>query len=153
MKKQIVSALILTLFIFNCSIKRPSDEVWNNIHAPLNENEITEKIPVDELHKDIDYFMEVLEKVHVNPCLNIQKDKYYFEVRNLKINIDKPLTRKEFYQVFRPVVLMLKDSHTNTHFPQELFDHYKKEGGKFLPIDITVDENKKVFVKKELILS
>jgi C-terminal processing protease CtpA/Prc len=148
-KKLIVSILTLTLFIFNCSIERPSDEVWNDIHAPLNENEITEKIPVDKLHEDIDYFMEVLEEVHVNPYLNIQKDKFYSEIKKLKTNIDKPLTRKEFYQIFTPVVLMLKDSHTNTHFPQEIFDQYIKKGGKLFPIDITVDENKKVFVKND----
>ena len=153
MKKYIVFLFILILFISSCSTKRPSNEVWNDIHAPLNENEITKKISVDKLHKDIDCFMEVLEEVHVNPYLNIQKDKYYSEVRKLKLSIDKPLTRKEFYQVFTPVVLMLKDSHTNTHFPQEIFDHYKKEGGKFLPIDITVDENKKVFVKKDYSLN
>ena len=149
MKKQIVAALVLILFISNCSIKRSSKEVRNDIHAPLNENEITEKIPFDKLHKDIDYFMEVLVEVHVNPYLNIQKDMFCDEVRKLKTNIDKPLTRKEFYQVSTPVILLLKDSHTNTYFPQEIFNHYNKKDGNLFPTDITVAEDKKVYVKND----
>jgi hypothetical protein len=44
---------------------------------------------------------------------------------------------------------MLKDSHTNTHFPQEIFDHYNKKDGKLFPIDVIVDEDKKVLFKHD----
>ena len=147
MKRQVLSIIIIGLFILGCSLKRPSNEVWNEIHAPLSTNELSQEISSDKLHEDIDYFMDVLEEVHVNPYLNVPKDTYYSEIKKIKKDINEPLNRKEFYQVFTPIVLMLKDSHTNTHFPPEILNQYKEDGGSFFPIEVNISENKNIFVK------
>jgi C-terminal processing protease CtpA/Prc len=141
----IVTILIVTLS--GCSIYR-EDIPYRN-HKIIKNEELYKKIPVNKLHEDMDYFLKIMEDVHVHPYLITSKDVFYKEFKKTKAEITGPLTRKEFYQKLTPLVHLIKASHTSVNFPHELFNDYKNSGGKFFPTDLEIDYDKKVFLKQD----
>ncbi len=128
------------LLISSCSIYRNSYEVLWSHHKTIDSVEIEEKIPANKLQQDIDYFIKTLEAVHVSPYHNISKKEFASYVNQAKSEIDKPLTRKEFYRIVTPLVHKLKDSHTTVWYPKEFYQNYK---GGFFPMDISINPDTK----------
>jgi len=139
---------IIGLLISGCSVMRTDYSVYNDIHKELNEKQLDERITPLKLYYDIDFLVEMIEDVHVNPYLNIERQDFYEAISSLKESIKEPITRKEFYQKITPVINLLKDSHTNVWFPNEIQGHYEQEGGLYLPFEITSDLDSRLFVRK-----
>lgn len=116
----------------------------------IKPSEISEKIPANKLHEDIDEFIRILEEVHVNPYMKISKEEFYEEADEVKSSINDSLTRQQFYQVFTPLVDMLNDSHTGVKFPKGIWKHYQYEAnGLFFPMLISTTRDKRIFIKRD----
>lgn len=138
--------LLLLLLIFqNANVQKYSCKT-----NEIKPSEIAEKIPVHQLHEDIDEFIDILEEVHVNPYMKISKDKFYQAVDSVKQSITDSLNRQQFYQVFTPLVDLLNDSHTGVKFPSGIWKHYQYEAdGLFFPMAIIITKDKRIFVQRD----
>jgi hypothetical protein len=138
--------LLLLLLIFHNTYAQKISCKTNEIRP----SEITEKIPVNQLHEDIDEFIKILEEVHVNPYMKISKEKFYQTADSLKKSIQYPLNRQQFYQVFTPLVDLLNDSHAGVKFPSGIWKHYQYEAdGLFFPMGIATTMDKRIFIERD----
>ena len=136
--------LLLLLVIFHHGFAQKYSCKTNEIKP----SEITEKIPAHQLHEDIDEFIKILEEVHVNPYMKINKDLFYQAAENLKKSISDSLNRQQFYQVFTPLVDLINDSHTGVKFPSGIWKHYQYEAdGLFFPMLIRTTKDKRIIVE------
>lgn len=138
--------LILLIFLFSNTFAQRNSCKTNEIKP----SEITEKIPANKLHEDIDEFITILEEVHVNPYMKVSKDKFYQAVDSVKRSITDSLNRQQFYIVFTPIVDLLNDSHTGVKFPSGIWKHYQYEAnGLFFPMAIMITKDKRIFVQRD----
>ncbi|MFH1008044.1 MAG: hypothetical protein V1800_11175, partial [Candidatus Latescibacterota bacterium] len=152
--KTLICIGILLLFVTQISFSqnnqlRTLNEVVFSFYKPWDDEKLNLEIAPDLLHEDIDLFVKTIEEIGVNPYLNFPKDSFYLEIGLLKREIDRPLTRHEFLQVFVPICNDLKLSHTSVSpdywIDQSIFD---KKGGRYFPVSIKV-ENSRLFVDKD----
>ena len=143
--KNLKNSLLICLLIVlsQCTVYR---EQGVKKHTTIESDELYEKIPVKKLHRDMDYFLKMVEEVHIHPFLITSEEHFYNEFNKVKSGITEPLTRKEFYQRIAPLAGMIKASHTKIKFPREIMKDYKKNEGKFMPLDVKIENDKKVYV-------
>jgi C-terminal processing protease CtpA/Prc len=137
---------LLVLILTGCTVIRDD---YQTPAPKVKQKELFETISVKKLHKDMDYFLKVMEEVHVVPYLIISKEDFYKEFNKVKSEITEPLTRKEFYQKMAPLIHSIKASHTSVRFPPEIIAEYKKNGGTFFPMDVEIDFDKRIYVKND----
>ena len=146
------------IFFISISLSASSQDVrFRNFNTvafeivtPPSEDEINDKIPVDSLHKEIDFFVKTIEELGVNPYINIPKDDFNKSIDLLKRKIDVPLTRREFLLQFVPVVNELKLSHTRLYTPVEIMEEkkvYDRNQGKYLPIEVEINNNQLIITE------
>ena len=152
MKKLLIFNIFLFLLIqisFSQDSLRSLNEVVYSIYTSWDEEKLNNKISPKFLHKDIDSFVETIEKVGVNPYFNFPKDSFYHDIELLKNRIDTPLTRKEFLLQFVPVANKLNLSHTKVKPDYWVYENiFNKNGGTYFPINIEI-ENNSLFVIKD----
>lgn len=145
-----MKSLLFVLLITSCSIQRSFTKKIASVHKEIQPSEINERIPPLKLNEDIDKFIQILEEVHINPYLNISKESYYRTADSLKKSITDSLTRQQFYQVFTPLVDLLKDSHTGVKFPEGIWKHNQYvANGLYFPIDVLLTADKKIYIKQD----
>jgi hypothetical protein len=146
-KIRLLIIIIAASLIVSCSIKRNEVEVMYAQHRTVNDENIDKKISIKKLHYDLDYFIKTIEDVGVDPYININKQDFYKEYELVKSQINQPLTRREFYLKIAPIIGMLKHTHTHIWISPEFRNFYDKKNGKYIPLDVRVD-NGKLYVAK-----
>jgi hypothetical protein len=87
---------------------------------------------------DIDYFITILEQVHVNPYEALSRDKLTSEVLKLKESLTDSISIKEFITRLYLFTALLKDAHTSPAVFQNCFrDELKQEI--FFPYELVTE--------------
>ncbi|WP_378182426.1 S41 family peptidase [Aquimarina sp. SS2-1] len=85
----------------------------------------------NELRQDVDYAYKKLKKLHPDIHWYVSKDELDKKIVDLKSELTEPLTSKEFYKVFAPVITSIKQGHLSIHVPgQKQSKEEIKEKGK-----------------------
>ncbi|MGA2172405.1 MAG: S41 family peptidase [Sedimentisphaerales bacterium] len=145
--------MVLVMFIvfWGCGVSKgqggPGD-VFNMVHRKIEANEVSAKISAEKLQEDMDYLVQTIEEVHVNPYLNVSREEFYQRYGAIRSQITKPLTRKEFYVLVGPLLHLLRDSHTRVWSISEIKEDYDRHNGKYLPVDVEIKDNR-LFVRHD----
>ncbi|MBW2368059.1 MAG: hypothetical protein JRH15_09250, partial [Deltaproteobacteria bacterium] len=104
---------------------------------------------VQELQQDLDYFQDLLERVHPKPVFEFPINDIIPELIKLRSDIRKPMTRLAFYKQFAPVAGMLNDDHTNVYAPDLKLTVQHKTSGLFFPFEVHFIDNR-IYISKNI---
>ncbi len=112
-----------------------------------NQPDYAKPIPPKKLKEDLDFLFKTIEEVHPNMYAYTPK-KEFIPIRDeLYSQINRTMTRLEFYKLAAPIVASLKNAHT---FLAPFFREYKKyleSGGKVFPLELRLDDSKVILAK------
>ncbi|MDY8136490.1 S41 family peptidase [Aquimarina sp. 2201CG5-10] len=131
---------IAIILLSSCGSVKKHNQQISKVHSP------------EELHKDVDYAYKKLKKLHPDIYWYISKEELDKKISDLKSKVKKPLTTKEFYSVFAPVITNIKQGHLSVHTPsKKQTKRERKVKGKkkspFSSLSFYTNGNK-LFVKK-----
>ena len=111
--------------------------------SEANELVLTKAISATELKKDLDFLFKTIEEVHPNMYVYTSKEEFAKYKDQLYKQINRPMNRREFFQLIAPVVTSLRNLHTRIVMPfMEEYERYSKAGGKVFPLGLSWDESK-----------
>ncbi|HWZ35394.1 MAG TPA: S41 family peptidase [Mucilaginibacter sp.] len=99
-----------------------------------------------QLHQDLDVLLKKFESIHPDYFKETPRDTVIKRYKQLKVRINKPLTRIDFMSMFAPVAYgVIKDGHNYVNAPEDDLQQYVDRGGTFFPLPVTI-YHKKLFV-------
>ena len=96
----------------------------------------------EQCKSDIAFAFETMEDVHPNLYAWTPKAIITKERTALEKSLTKPLTQKEFWLRFAPVVAKLRDGHTWLPIPVSVWGVYRDSGAALFPLDTRISEGK-----------
>jgi len=81
--------------------------------------QVSSKIPVKSLHKDLDYTYRKLRKLHPKLDQYIAKDNLALKFDSVRNSITEPLTGREFYYKIAPVIFSIRQGHISLGPPRK----------------------------------
>ncbi|MFC3096151.1 peptidase S41 [Alteromonas sediminis] len=113
-----------------------------------NEALLTKQLTVEQMHDDIDAFLEgaltrhpEIEEYADVPSLKAQAEK-------LKASITSPLTRIAFYRVVGKLSPFFQDGHSFLIWPYQELNLARDQGHKTFPLSVTVGQNGQLQLKQ-----
>ncbi|WP_299431700.1 S41 family peptidase [uncultured Aquimarina sp.] len=139
MSRKLFLYIAIVLLSSCASVERYNQQI-SKAHSP------------EELCQDVDYAYKKLKKLHPDLYWYISKDEMDEKIKSLKGKLREPLTTKEFYRLFAPVIAGIKQGHLSVHAPLERqVKRERKVKGKrespFNSLSFYTTKNK-LFVKK-----
>ena len=131
--------IICSLMLSGCSDKDSEKQ-----SAPKNDQTT---INVDKLKEDIDFLFTTIRDVHPNMYAFTNEEDFATSRKELSTQINRPMTKLQFYKLVAPVVASLKSGHTFVFPPFEEFNEYTKGGGKVFPLSLSWDGQKPILTK------
>lgn len=115
-----------------------------NVPAIAQEESRTfNKYSPEDLYEDLDFLVQKCEQIHPEFFRETSKDTLLARIADLKKQINPPISRIDFVNLFSPVILnTIKDGHTYINSPEEEFNLYLEKGGRVFPIPVTIYERK-----------
>ncbi|HVP36349.1 MAG TPA: S41 family peptidase [Terriglobales bacterium] len=107
-------------------------------HKEVKSSELGKTFTPAQLKADLDFMFETLEAVHPNLYAYTNVSVIKKERENVKLRLNRPMTRIEFYKELAPLVALLKDGHTSVYSPYEEWEQYKKQGGLLFPFAVEI---------------
>ena len=112
-----------------------------------NQPDYAKLIEPNKLKEDLDFLFKTIEEVHPNMYAYTTKDEFTKYRDELYNQIDRPMSRQEFYKLTAPVVASLKNMHTTLLPFLEEYKQYSKKGGKTFPLELRWDGSKATLAK------
>ncbi|WP_299895411.1 S41 family peptidase [uncultured Aquimarina sp.] len=114
--------------------------------------QISKKHSPEELKEDVEYAYKKLKKLHPDVYWYISQEELDGKVNKLKDELTKPLTTKEFYTVFAPVITSIKQGHLSIQAPsvKQTKESIKEKGKRDSPFNSLSFQSSedKLYVKK-----
>ncbi len=85
----------------------------------LSAETVARTIAPQQLHNDLDALVETAERIHPDLYFRVSRDSIATFQRELKDQIDRPMTRKEFYPFAARMAARFGDEHTAVFPPRE----------------------------------
>lgn len=125
LKTFIVGIILIIILVIITSttrfqiVRNDTMEYCYSKHVKIDSAKINEKISKELVSADIDFLVKSIEEIHPNPYCYISKAKFYSNRDSIKQLIKQETTRDELLQILIPFVRLLKDNHTQIHFPEK----------------------------------
>lgn len=87
-------------------------------HKIIDSTKINEKLSKELVLEDIDFLVKNIEEIHPNPYSYVSKEKFYSYRDSIKCLVNEEITRKKLFYLLEPFVGLIKDNHTQIHFPE-----------------------------------
>ncbi|WP_219006682.1 S41 family peptidase [Aquimarina litoralis] len=99
--------------------------------------QISKKHSPEELKQDVDYAYKKLKRLHPDVYWYVSKEELDGKIDKLKNELTRPLTSKEFYKLFAPVITNVKQGHLSVHVPylKQTKDEIKNKGKRDSPFN------------------
>jgi len=114
--------------------------------------QISKKHSPQELQNDVDYAHKKLKQLHPDIYWYVSKNELDEDIQSLKDTIKEPLTTREFYKLFAPVIAKIKQGHLSVYVPngKQTKKEIKEKGKRSSPFSsLSFHSNeKKLFIKK-----
>jgi hypothetical protein len=108
------------------------------------------KYSPEQLHQDLDFLFKKFEDIHPDYFAETPRDTVVRRYRELKMRIDKPMTRMDFVNLIAPVVFkVIKDGHNYFYGLESDIELYTNTGGKLFPFPVKIRE-RKLFVNSDV---
>ena len=69
-------------------------------------------IPPETLRAQLDFIVQTIEEVHLDPYARISEEMFKGEVERVRASLDESMTSAQFYELVAPLVSSLEDDHT-----------------------------------------
>jgi hypothetical protein len=109
--------------------------------------DINKKYSSESLLYDLDFLVKTAEDVHPNLYDRYSKSEFEEALKKAKSQIDKPLSRKEFFLIVAPLMAKF-DGHTAIYTPEKELNTYINSDGKLFPFDVML-ETDSLFITKD----
>lgn len=109
--------------------------------AQINAQE--KKVSVADMNSDIDFLINNINAIHINPYYKFKKEDFKNEILQLKNNLKNEKNIYEFWEYIAPTVAKMDDGHTYVNIP---YDDFNKLNPKVFPFKIKTSL-KKPFIK------
>ena len=114
--------------------------IWSHFHyqppPPVPPEAFGDRHAPEELRADLDYFVRTAEQIHPDLYHFISKDDVTALKRELQKQIDRPLTRKEFFPIAARLAASIGDGHTVVFIPSEEIEDAIESGAPWFPFDV-----------------
>ncbi|WP_299244368.1 S41 family peptidase [uncultured Aquimarina sp.] len=131
---------VTIILLSSCASVEKYNQRISKIHSP------------EELHRDVDHAYKKLKKLHPDVNWYISKSELDKKIDDLKSQLKEPLTTKEFYKLFAPVITSIKQGHLSIHTPakRQTKKEIKEKGKRDSPFNSLsfYSSANKLFVKK-----
>jgi len=135
----VVFCCILHVAITLAELQTPNNEPNQPIFDKL--------IPPEKLKEDLDFLFKTIEEVHPNMYAYTSKKEFLPLRDKLYKQVNRSMTRLEFYKLVAPVVALLKSGHTRILPPPQEFKKYVNKGGKVFPLALRLENSNVVLVE------
>ncbi len=118
--KRIASVLLVALSSCVLSAQQPFD--------------VNQRLGPEQLIADVDFYLKTLEEVHIDPYARISARELRARAEEIKAQVRRrgPLTQKEFWLLFTPLVSAIQDSHSYVVDPR-FFVKPEQDPTKYFP--------------------
>jgi len=117
-------------------IEDPNSAVQQELSKEPNLPDYAKSIPPEKLKEDLDFLFKTIEEVHPNMYAYTSKEEFGPLREQLYKDVNRSMTRLEFFKLTAPAVAAVKNSHTALQpFTQE-FTSYFKGDGKVFPLEL-----------------
>ncbi|WP_298632555.1 S41 family peptidase [uncultured Umboniibacter sp.] len=136
MKRTISLLLVATLLLTGCGNSHLE------IFPPLSDDSLmTSKIPVEQLHQDVDAFYQGVLDRHPDLANYASLADLEAEVANIKSLINRPLTRLEFYRQVGQLSHAFNDGHTFLIWPYQEQALLDAQGQILFPLAVEINDD------------
>lgn len=111
------------------------------------EIEINKKYSPSQLKEDFDFLFQTFKQVHPDLFLYTPENVVDSILASRRKKLNRPMTSFEFYKFIMPVIAENFDGHTFLNFPYKYRKKYLDDGGKIIPFDVRIDDQR-LFVSK-----
>jgi len=91
-----------------------------------------------QLREDLQFLLDTIEQVHPNMYAYTSEDRFTRLKAAVFEQIERPMSRVEFFKQVGPLIASLQNMHTVVRPPTDDFEAFKQGGGKVFPIVRTV---------------
>lgn len=96
----------------------------------------------DELRDDFAMLYSGLKQAQYDPFHQIDEASLNSAYEIYRARLDQPLSLREASALFQQFVALIKTAHTRVEFPIELYRTFVGEGGKTLPLYLTIEDER-----------
>lgn len=104
-------------------------------------------LTVNEMHQDIDAFIDGVMERHPSLSSYADLNEINQAKKEIKSQINKPLTRVEFYQRIGRLTHILNDGHSLLIWPYQEYSKLLEQGNKPFPFDVVINKQGKMYLK------
>lgn len=135
--------LVCALFLSACSSEHLT------IFPELSDEElISKKLTVVQMHEDIDYLVSQAIATHPDLASYANIPELKREAELLKSDIKTPMNRVEFYRFVGRISHLFNDGHSFLIWPYQEYNLLKEEGKQTFPFDVTISSTDDVLINQ-----
>lgn len=110
--------------------------------------DVNQRLTPEQLVEDVDFYLRTLDEAHINPYAHISARELRARADEIKAHVRRhgPMTQKEFWVLFMPLVSTIQDSHSYVVDPR-FFIKPEEDRTKYFPV-FTVYIDGKIVVKE-----
>ncbi len=120
---------LLIVFIAGCSSAYNSKTDHTKIYTP------------EQLKSDANELFGIIEEVHPRGFMLATDEKYLLTKNDVFRQLDRPMTRLEFYRIISAAVAVLDDGHTGLSVPTDEFSTLRLKGMLSFPFQVRLSDN------------
>ncbi|TQV87842.1 S41 family peptidase [Aliikangiella coralliicola] len=111
--------------------------------------EASTQISPELLKEELDLIREHILTIHPQPFARWSKAEFETHIRQLKKQLNYPLSRGEFFLRVAPLLANMHDVHSYVNLPKDQFGDFRRRGEKLFPLAVILHQ-KKIFVASDL---
>jgi hypothetical protein len=93
-----------------------------------------------QLQDDLNLMLNNIKRIHPNIYANISEKQFNELTEVTRKNINRPMTKLDFFRLITPLVATIGDAHTGAGITNSDADGYIKNGGLFFPFFISIQK-------------
>jgi len=128
---------ILSVLLLSACVINPSDQF--NSPAPIDNDRLSSLIAVELLRQDLEQLVRLVESIHPEPFAVFSKALFLEKAKLIKMSLQYPLSRREFYVRIAPLVAQLRDIHSHVKLPKYP-PNSSKNGKKLFPLAVLYEK-------------
>jgi hypothetical protein len=105
------------------------------------------KISKEKLWADIDTLYRTINDIHPNMFANISKNEFEAQLVKIKTSVNDSLTPLEFYNLTKPLIVLLQDGHTVLQLPKNILNDSTK---KLFPLILKIVNDSTIIIEYNL---
>ena len=140
---------IVQTFGFAALLLATSCQEYKQVYVDLDDKSVMTRVFTrEELIQDVDFLFRRLQELHPDLASRLSKADSDALRKSLIEQVDRPMSRREFYRVIGAATEKFRDGHAGVFHPYPEFDQFAEAGGLVFPMTVSATREG-VFVKRD----